>query len=265
VIAHPRLPQIRTCGITAYGSSSNTFASLLSAAVSLTRYQGSVTLSCFSPAVLLLDVSHPSAGSFRASSPTSSVLSTRYDFLPSISPHFVAFAWRYHGFIWLVRYPTGQMQPRRAWSWYPGISGRVSAVETTGSPTFLGNLGCAFALLSDPGRIDMSDHHDTPTRPPLCPQRRLPQMYFRGSITQLQHWLRAPCEAWSASQAGSPQHHARLASGCWSGSTGRDWIPARFQRKVSNSHHVRHPPFPSFRGARTFYLFKKVECPLCHL
>lgn len=189
MIAHPRLPQIRTCGITAYGSSSNTFASLLSAAVSLTRYQGSVTLSCFSPAVLLLDVSHPSAGSFRASSPTSSVLSTRYDFLPSISPHFVAFAWRYHGFIWLVRYPTGQMQPRRAWSWYPGISGRVSAVETTGSPTFLGNLGCAFALLSDPGRIDMSDHHDTPTRPPLCPQRRLPQMYFRGSITQLQHWL----------------------------------------------------------------------------
>ena len=27
VIAHPRLPQIRTCGITAYGSSSNSFAS----------------------------------------------------------------------------------------------------------------------------------------------------------------------------------------------------------------------------------------------
>jgi len=35
----------------------------------------------------------------------------------------------------------------------------------------------------------MSDHHDTPTRPPLCPQRRLPQLYFRGSITQLKHWL----------------------------------------------------------------------------
>ncbi len=52
-----------------------------------------------------------------------------------------------------------------------------------------GESRCVFALLSDPGGIDMSDHHNTPTRPPLCPQRRLPQMYFRGSITQLQHWL----------------------------------------------------------------------------
>ena len=31
-----------------------------------------------------------------ASSPASSVLSERYDFLPPISPRFVAFAWRYH-------------------------------------------------------------------------------------------------------------------------------------------------------------------------
>src|SRR5208283_1682402 len=26
-------------------------------------------------------------------------------------------------------------------------------------------------------------------------------------------------------------HHARLASGCWSGSTGRDWLPAGFHLK----------------------------------
>ena len=31
-----------------------------------------------------------------------------------------------------------------------------------------------------------------------------------------------------ASQGWSPTHHARLASGCWSGSTGRDWLPAGF-------------------------------------
>ncbi len=57
-----------------------------------------------------------------------------------------------------------------------------------------------------------------------------------------------------ASQDELLHHHARLASGCWSSSTGRDWIPARFQRKVSNSHHVRHPPFPSFvaQGHSTF-------------
>jgi len=33
------------------------------------------------------------------------------------------------------------------------------------------------------------------------------------------------------SQGWSPIHHARLASGCWSGSTGRDWLPAGFHLK----------------------------------
>jgi hypothetical protein len=32
-----------------------------------------------------------------------------------------------------------------------------------------------------------------------------------------------------ASQGQSPTHRARLASGCWPGSTGRDWLPAGFQ------------------------------------
>lgn len=38
---------------------------------------------------------------------------------------------------------------------------------------------------------------------------------FRGSITRPAHSLRAPCFAWSASQPGSPLHHARLASSNW--------------------------------------------------
>jgi hypothetical protein len=42
----------------------------------------------------------------------------------------------------------------------------ISSVETTGSPTFVRNPYCAFALLSDPGRIDVSGHDNTPTRPP---------------------------------------------------------------------------------------------------
>jgi len=57
-----------------------------------------------------------------------------------------------------------------------------------------------------------------------------------------------------ASQAGSPRHHARLASGCRPSSTGRAWLPAGFQQKVSNSHHVCYPPLPSFRSARTPYI-----------
>src|SRR5208283_861506 len=34
-----------------------------------------------------------------------------------------------------------------------------------------------------------------------------------------------------ASQGRLPTHHARLASGCWSSSTGRDWLPAGFHLK----------------------------------
>src|SRR5271166_1427401 len=34
-----------------------------------------------------------------------------------------------------------------------------------------------------------------------------------------------------ASQGWSPTRHARLASGCWSSSTGRDWLPAGFHLK----------------------------------
>jgi len=39
-------------------------------------------------------------------------------------------------------------------------------METTGSPTFLGNP-CAYALLFDPGGTGVSGRYDTPTRPPL--------------------------------------------------------------------------------------------------
>ena len=37
--------------------------------------------------------------------------------------------------------------------------------------------------------------------------------------------------AFYASQGWLPTRHARLASGCWSGSTGRDWLPAGFHLK----------------------------------
>ena len=41
------------------------------------------------------DASFSSTGSSEASSPASTVLSKRYDFLPPVPPHFVAFVWRY--------------------------------------------------------------------------------------------------------------------------------------------------------------------------
>src|SRR3954462_11480129 len=51
-----------------------------------------------------------------------------------------------------------------------------------------------------------------------------------------------------ASQGWSPIHHARLASGCWSSSTGRDWLPAGFPTK--GFRYVR-PPFLDLLGARS--------------
>jgi hypothetical protein len=97
---------------------------------------------CFPPTVLLLDAPLPSAGSSRSSSPTSTVLSTRYDFLPPVSPHFVAFAWRYQG-------NTRDFAPIAAECHGdgPGVGCPVSptgisSMETTGSPTFLGNPLC---------------------------------------------------------------------------------------------------------------------------
>jgi len=52
-----------------------------------------------------------------------------------------------------------------------------------------------------------------------------------------------------ASPRGSPHADAKLASGCWPSSTGRNWLPVGFQRKVSELLLTSHPPLPSFPGA----------------
>jgi hypothetical protein len=49
---------------------------------------------------------------------------------------------------------------------------------------------------------------------------------------------------------------AKLASGRWPSSPGRDWLPAGLRRKVSM--HRADPPFRSFPGARTsFFSWRK--------
>ena len=81
---------------------------------------------CFPRLSLPADASLSSTGSSEASSPASTVLSRRYDFLPPFSPRFVAFAWQYHGSIRLLSYlPPPPNAERRAWSWSPGIPIRI--------------------------------------------------------------------------------------------------------------------------------------------
>jgi hypothetical protein len=67
---------------------------------------------CCPRSSLPADASLPSTGSSGASSPASAVLSKRYDFLPPVPPHFVAFVWRYlsvHSFFSL---PDGRVRRR---------------------------------------------------------------------------------------------------------------------------------------------------------
>ena len=58
------------------------------------------------------DASLPSPGSSGASSPASPVLPKRYDFLPPIPPHFVAFAWRYLNVHSFGSLPGGRVRRR---------------------------------------------------------------------------------------------------------------------------------------------------------
>jgi hypothetical protein len=150
-----------------------------------------------------------------ASSPASAVLSGRYDFLPSIPPRFVSFAWRYHpsarvspargralpraGLLELV---TRYLRPgKRQWK-------RQDLLRSWGTPMVL--LPCS----------------STPVGPthqamqcvgaaPAVSTTKAPAFV----LSRLNHT--ASALAVYASQAGSPRHHARLASGCWPSSSGR--------------------------------------------
>jgi hypothetical protein len=119
------------------------------------------------------------------------------------------------------------MRRPRAWSWSPGTSRRVIAEKMEGPPRFLEDLR-ARALLSDPGGIA----HARPLRRRDAAFRHFHDVGSRDlTLSGLNHTARSL--AVYASQPGSPRSHARLAPGRRPGSTGRGWLPARSQRKVS--------------------------------
>ena len=66
-----------------------------------------------------------------------------------------------------------------------------------------------------------------------------------------------------ASQGWSPTHHARLASGCWFGSTGRDWLPAGFHLKGFKLPTILlSRAFPSLlRDVSFFFVEKRTAAP----
>jgi len=147
----------RAC-INASGSSTDRFAlrnrsPWLSDRVTWTGTGTSMCSTCFPRSVLSADASLPFTGSSGASSPASTVIPKRCDFLPSIPPRFVAFAWRYLGCTRSFRSSADECAAK-AWSWSPGGSSREDAEETTGSPKFLENLKCPFAHVPNRRRRD---------------------------------------------------------------------------------------------------------------
>ena len=78
---------------------------------------------------------------------------------------------------------------RVSWSWSPGTSGR----ECVSGNDRISYVPGEPRLCSCPALRPRQDQRirpcDASARPPLCPQRRLPHSYFRGSITRLRHWL----------------------------------------------------------------------------
>jgi hypothetical protein len=189
---------------------------------------------CFPRSSLSADVSLPSTGSSGASSPASAVLSKRYDFLPPFSPHFVSFAWRYLESTRWFRSPADECTAR-AWSCSPGKPHRDCSRRRQDLPSSWGiSIVRLHMFQSDAGRT-------AHTRPLRC-----------SSVALGHRKAKAPTKGLStlnsmafglavyASQCGLLRHHARLASSCWSGSTGRAFHPQgsdeRFQ--ICNLHLI---------------------------
>jgi len=71
-------------------------------------------------------------------------------------------------------------------------------------------------------------------------RQRLLGGVFRRSIAWLSDSL------FTASQCGLPRPHAKLASGRWSGATGRAFHPQDSAERFQSCFLTSHPPFPSF-------------------
>src|SRR6516164_2880522 len=140
---------------------------------------------CFPRSSLPADASLPSTGSSGASSPASSVLSKRYDFLPPVPPHFVAFVWRYlrvHSFFSL---PDGRVRRRglELLTRYlqPGFrrgNDRISQVP--GEPQLP-----VCHVQSTPAGLRAPDHYGAAAWPLVSEKQRLPRKVFRRSIAWL--------------------------------------------------------------------------------
>ena len=188
---------------------------------------------CFPRSGLPVDASLPSTGSSGASSPASTVLSKRYDALqPSRRTSFPSLGGTSDA---LARFaPWRTSAPPR-----PGVGDPVSPAGNSprseqGSPKFLGNLmSVCTCSKPTPAGLFAPDQFSAAAWP-LNPQvQRLPRLGL-SALNSMASGL-----AVYASQCGLLRHHARLASSCWSGSTGRAFHPqGSYERFQSCQLHL---------------------------
>src|SRR6516162_5038074 len=197
---------------------------------------------CFPRSSLPTDASPSFTGSSGASSPASTKLSKRYDFLPPIPPHFVAFAWRYlrvHSFFSLpggrVRRRSLELVTRYLQPGFRRGNDRISQVP--GEPQV-----SVRHVQSTPAGPQAPDRYGAAARPLVSEEQGLPRKVFRRSIAWLSDSLFTLRSAGypRPTQDSLPAVGQTLLDGL---STRR--VPMRGFRVLSTSH----PPLPSLPGA----------------
>ena len=90
----------------------------------------------------------------------------------------------------------------------------------------------SLSVLFDPGRIRQAEwtKSELPDTAPACVQDESSQRLVLSGLNHTTFDL-----AVYASQDGSPHHHARLASGCWSSFATRDSYPQGFSERFQSS------------------------------
>ena len=186
----------------------------------------------------------PPPGPLGSSSPNSTVLSTRYDFLPPVPPHFVFLRLavpREHS---RFRSRRRRVLRRRAWGWLPGIPCRdFLPWRRQDLPRSWGTLvlmpcsstpaGSTCQAITTHRRGPRSDHDEG---------SRI------ATFEAQSHSFSTGCLRF-AGRVTPPPRKTRFRLPARLYRTG--FPPAGFQQKVSNSRHVCYPPLPSFRGARS--------------
>ena len=142
---------------------------------------------CFPRSSLSADASLSSTGSSEASSPASTVLSKRYDFLPPIPPRFVAFAWRYLGVSLVEFAPRRTSVPPRPGVGHPVSPAGISARKRQDLPSSWGiPIVRLHMFQSDAGRTACTSPFTVQQRGPwLNKGKGLPRKVFRRSIAWL--------------------------------------------------------------------------------